>query len=186
MEQTGPFPSYTCMVSAEYFLWGPTHAVFLLILWLHIHINLFSLIHLVFIRYLVEKLSTRDIDIDYNPDLHEMTYMMSTAIGKKFDSDKCPDGFIRDDQHLHCRGKILYHSICYKIWCFLLLYVPPNTRIHVVYVRQLNKPLSSRFNPASTRPCVAVPNIMMFVSVFYIMGHASCCVTDVWLTYRKS
>jgi hypothetical protein len=57
------------------------------------------------IRYLVEKLSARDIDIDYNPELQEMTYMMSTVIGKKFDSDKCPEGFTRDELHLHCRGK---------------------------------------------------------------------------------
>jgi hypothetical protein len=57
------------------------------------------------IRYLVEKLSARDIDIDYNPELQEMKYMMSTVIGKKFDSDKCPEGFTRDELHLHCRGK---------------------------------------------------------------------------------
>jgi hypothetical protein len=57
------------------------------------------------IRYLVEKLSVRDIDVDYNPGLQEMTYMMSTVIGRKFDSDKCPDGFARDELHLHCRGK---------------------------------------------------------------------------------
>ncbi|XP_069698018.1 hemicentin-1-like isoform X2 [Periplaneta americana] len=53
--------------------------------------------------YLVEKLSARDIDVDYNPDLQEMTYMMTTVIGKRFDNDKCPEGFIRDEQHLHCR-----------------------------------------------------------------------------------
>ena len=63
-------------------------------------------------RYLVEKLSTRDIGIEYNPDLQEMTYVMSTAIGKKFDSDRCPEGFMNDEQHLHCRGSVSWHSVC--------------------------------------------------------------------------
>jgi hypothetical protein len=66
------------------------------------------------IRYLVEKLSARDIDIDYNPELQEMTYMMSTVIGKKFDNDKCPEGFARDELHLHCRGKS-HISVCYTV-----------------------------------------------------------------------
>jgi hypothetical protein len=57
-------------------------------------------------RYLVEKLSTRDIGVEYNPDLQEMTYMMSTAIGKKFDSDRCPEGFVHDERLLHCRGSV--------------------------------------------------------------------------------
>jgi hypothetical protein len=57
-------------------------------------------------RYLVEKLSTRDIGVEYNSDSQEMTYMMSTAIGKKFDSDRCPEGFMHDEHHLHCRGSV--------------------------------------------------------------------------------
>jgi hypothetical protein len=57
-------------------------------------------------RYLVEKLSTRDIGAEYNSNSQEMTYMMSTAIGKKFESDRCPEGFVHDEHHLHCRGSV--------------------------------------------------------------------------------
>ena len=57
-------------------------------------------------RYLVERLSTRDIGVEYNSDSQEMIYMMSTAIGKKFESDRCPEGFVHDEHHLHCRGSV--------------------------------------------------------------------------------
>jgi len=68
--------------------------------------GLFRISFLDVYRYLVEKLSTRDIGVEYNSDSQEMTYMMSTAIGKKFDSDRCPEGFVHDEHHLHCRGSV--------------------------------------------------------------------------------
>ncbi|KAJ9576472.1 hypothetical protein L9F63_006685, partial [Diploptera punctata] len=51
--------------------------------------------------YLVEKLSTRDIDMEYDPDMQEMTYITSTVIARKFDRDQCPEGFISDETHQH-------------------------------------------------------------------------------------
>ncbi|XP_068081375.1 hemicentin-1 isoform X2 [Anabrus simplex] len=53
--------------------------------------------------FLVEKLSTEDIGTRYNPRSNEITYEMSTAIKRKYKSNLCPDGFVLDEEHMHCR-----------------------------------------------------------------------------------
>nr|CAD7197525.1 unnamed protein product [Timema douglasi] len=53
--------------------------------------------------FLVERLSAEDIGMQYDPDLEEMKYMISTVIGRKFDDNRCPEGFVLDEKHLHCR-----------------------------------------------------------------------------------
>ncbi|XP_046985732.1 hemicentin-1-like [Schistocerca americana] len=53
--------------------------------------------------YLVEKLSTDDIGIQYDAKSREIKYRMSTAIRKKYNNNMCPEGFVHDDKHSHCR-----------------------------------------------------------------------------------
>ncbi|GLH01974.1 Obscurin, partial [Gryllus bimaculatus] len=50
-----------------------------------------------------EKLQAEEIGVKYNPKSQEMTSVMSTAIGRKYNQNTCPDGFVLDPQHMHCR-----------------------------------------------------------------------------------
>ncbi|XP_034234598.1 hemicentin-1-like isoform X2 [Thrips palmi] len=52
--------------------------------------------------YLSEKMSTDHIISNYDHDLQEMRYTVSTVISKRFDDNKCPEGFILNPEQQHC------------------------------------------------------------------------------------
>lgn len=54
--------------------------------------------------YLVEKLSMKDIYNVYNPDTQNITYAASSIIGRKYEENKCPSGFLHEPEHMHCKG----------------------------------------------------------------------------------
>lgn len=55
-------------------------------------------------RYLSEKMSTDHISSKYDHDLQEMRYTVSTVISKRFDDNKCPEGFTLNPEQQHCEG----------------------------------------------------------------------------------
>ncbi|KAK3914743.1 Hemicentin-1 [Frankliniella fusca] len=52
--------------------------------------------------YLSEKMSTDHIEANYDQNLQEMRYSISTVISQTFDEDKCPEGFKLNMEHKHC------------------------------------------------------------------------------------
>ncbi|XP_052121431.1 hemicentin-1 isoform X3 [Frankliniella occidentalis] len=52
--------------------------------------------------FLSEKMSTDYIESNYDPNLQEMQYSISTVISQTFDEDKCPEGFKLNAEHKHC------------------------------------------------------------------------------------
>lgn len=50
-------------------------------------------------------MSTDRIETDYDPDLQEMRYTVSSVISQKFDDNKCPEGFKLNTEQQHCEGE---------------------------------------------------------------------------------
>lgn len=55
-------------------------------------------------RYLVERLSTRPLATEYNPNNQQLKFVSSSEISRKYDEDRCPLGFKLDKKHQHCTG----------------------------------------------------------------------------------
>ena len=49
-------------------------------------------------------MSTDQIVTNYDSDLQEMRYTLSTVITQKFDDNKCPEGFKLNAEMQHCEG----------------------------------------------------------------------------------
>lgn len=56
------------------------------------------------IRYLVERLSTDEIETDYNPWDQKLNFKISSEISRTYDHNKCPFGFKLDSKYHHCSG----------------------------------------------------------------------------------
>ncbi|XP_063245186.1 hemicentin-1-like [Bacillus rossius redtenbacheri] len=52
--------------------------------------------------YLVEKLSAANIGLQFDRERQEVRVSASSSISRKFDQDKCPEGFALNEKFMHC------------------------------------------------------------------------------------
>lgn len=71
-------------------------------------------------------MSTDRIETDFDPDLQEMRYTVSSVISQKFDDNKCPEGFKLNTEQQHCEGgchvQIGAQEMCVVFYNFSLIF----------------------------------------------------------------